>query len=69
MDAPKPISLTPEGQLTFIPKKEFELSQNNKDYLISIGISSINEKLELQIKEIFSEAKYYYENYYSLEEL
>ena len=49
--------------------KEYKLINNEKEYLIQLGKTSINEKIGFKIKEISSDQKIIYDKYLTLEEL
>ncbi len=64
-----PLSPQCGAQLSLKAIKEIKLIEDNKEYLITIGKSSIFQKLGFRIKESSLQAKKCYENYFSLEEL
>ena len=49
--------------------KEYKLINNDKEYLIQLGKTSIHENIGFKIKEISSDQKIIYDKYLSLEEL
>ena len=69
MEAPIPVFINSNEKLTLIKSKDFKLINDQKEYIISIGKSSVLKKLGFQLKELSLEKNFYYYNYYTLEEL
>ena len=72
MEDTKPILIQkPKGDLnlTLNKIKEYKLINNEKEYLIQLGKTSINERIGFKIKEISSHQKIIYGKYLTLEEL
>jgi len=72
MEDIKPILMQkPKGESNLILNqiKEYKLINNEKEYLIQLGKTSINERIGFKIKEISSVQKIIYNKYLSLEEL
>ena len=69
MEVPETFSITTEEQLNLVTNREFKLLVKENTFLTSIGKSSILEYFGLRIKELSLGTSYYYENFYSLEEL
>ena len=56
-----------DSNFTFNQAKEYQLINNEKEYLIQIGKTSTNERIGFKIKEISSEQKIIYGKYLTLE--
>ena len=69
MEPAQPITLIGEEQKILKPIKEFKLLEKGKEYLITLGQSKFLDNLGISLKETSSEAKQYYVNFYTLEEL
>ena len=65
MEAPKPTS-TPEEK-NLISKKEYKFSINENDYLVQIGTTS--EQLIINVRQLSSASKTFYEGAFTLDQL
>ena len=70
MEAAKPVLPTPKEKIFSIKEpKEFSFINDQKEFIVSVGKSSISEKLGIQLKESSFEQNFFYENFFSLDEL
>jgi predicted RNase H-like nuclease (RuvC/YqgF family) len=72
MEDTKPILIQKskdDSNLTLKQIKEYKLINNEKEYLIQLGKTSIKENIGFKIKEKSSDQKIIYDKYLSLEEL
>lgn len=69
MEAAKPILFNSIEKETFIKSKDFKIINDRKEFIISIGKSSSLENLGFQLKQSSLDNNFYYQNFYTLEEL